>query len=109
MPDLILRRIIKPFGVFERRPKPKGSTKYVVFKGNQQLMDFGRYSAAIRWAKQQLPRPEPHIVINFETKEAVCNVPISYTILDGEHTFNSIAVLDPERVAQLIRTMPIQE
>lgn len=102
MVDLILRRIIKPFGVFERRPRPKGSTKYVVFKGNQQLMDFGRYSAAIRWAKQQLPRPVPYIVINQETKEAVSTMPVNYTILDGEHTFHSVAVVDPERVEAII-------
>lgn len=104
MPDLIPRREIKPFVIYERRPRPKGSTKYVVFKGNQQLVDFGKYSTAIRWCKQQTPRQVPHVVINADSKEAVATLPLTYTIIDGPHRLDATAIVDPIRVEEILST-----
>lgn len=97
------RREIGPFVIYERVPKQRGLTKYVVGKaGSPDLRDFGKYSTAIRFCKQQLPRPVPHAVLNMEDKSVVSTLPVDYTIIDGEYITSAQADVDPARVEKLI-------
>lgn len=97
------RRELGPFTIYERVPKSRGLTKYVVGKaGSPDLKDFGKYSTAIRYCKQQLPRPIPHAVLNMEDKSVVSTLPVDYTIIDGEYITSAQAEVDPAKVEQLI-------
>lgn len=91
---LIKRKIIGPFILYERVPKPKGMTKYIV-SDDVEVHDFGKYSTAIRWCKAQLPKAVPSIVVNADTKQAVSNVPVDYTIIDGPHRYSNKAAVNP--------------
>lgn len=97
------RRTIGPYIIYERRPKPRGLTKYVVGKeGKADLKDFGKFSTAVRWVKQQIPRPAPHLIIDYDDKSGVSTMPVTFTILDGEHVHTAAAVVDPERVESIL-------
>lgn len=97
------RRELGPFTIYERVPKSRGLTKYVVGKaGSPDLKDFGKYSTAIRYCKQQLPRPIPHAVLNMEDKSVVSTLPVDYTIIDGEYINSASADVDPARVESII-------
>ncbi len=81
------RRQIGPFNICERKPKPAGTPKYVVTKSGDTsvLKDFGRYSTAVRWIKQQLPREVPHVVIVTEGDHVVSvhsTIPLRYTTIE---------------------------
>ena len=56
--QLVPRKTVGRYIVYERVPKPVGATRYVVGEGdgsgvaaNRLLEDFGRYSRAVRWCK----------------------------------------------------------
>lgn len=108
---LTTRKTVGPFEIKERKPKLPGLTKYVVFKGEEGLKDFGRYSAAIRWCKQQCPREVPHVVLidGDQSKRqsrslfVVSNVPVRYTFLDGPYHITGDALVDPEQVEEFTK------
>lgn len=99
------RKTIGVFTVFERVPKPRGLTKYVVgwvdMDDREKAEDFGKYSTAIRFAKQRTPRPSPHVVVFYEDKTAIATSPVDVTIIDGEFKHTAPAAVDPAMVAGL--------
>lgn len=100
---LTTRKTVGPFDIKERKPKLPGLTKYTVFKGEEQVKDFGRYSAAIRWCKQQLPREVPHIVIVEGGELVISTMPVRYTIIDGPHRNTGDALVLPEKVEEFTK------
>lgn len=94
------RKTIGQFTVFERVPKPRGLTKYVV-GWEDGAQDFGKYSTAIRYCKQRTPRPPVHIVV-FDDKSAVATAPVDYTIIDPPHVHHASAAVDPAMVAGVL-------
>lgn len=107
---LIERKLIGPFRIRERRPKPSGFTKYVVTNDADKDINkqFGRFSAAVRWAKSQLPRQVPTVVIDLDDKQGVSNMPVNYTLLDGEFVTHHTADVDPARVEGILGVIPTQ-
>lgn len=111
---LIVRKEIEHFIVYERRPRPLGMTKYVVAnapigKGETEMKDFGRFSAAVRWAKSQLPKPVPHLVLDLDDPSAgVSTMPVTYTILDEQHSHTHHATVDPAKVEGILGVIPTQ-
>lgn len=108
---LTTRKTVGPFDITERKPKLPGVTKYTVFKGEEQVKDFGRYSAAIRWCRQQLPREVPHVVIVIgdtsrrqgRSELAVSNVPVRWTLIEGPYRSSGDALVDPEQVEEFTK------
>lgn len=83
------RRVIGDFQISERKPKPRGATKYVVTKSGDTsvLKDFGRHSVAVRWCKAQLPRENPHVLVVMEgglVQAVLSTVPCDFTIVDAD-------------------------
>lgn len=106
---LIERKVVGQFIIYERRPKPTGSTKYVVGKeGETEMKDFGKFSSAVRWAKSQSPRPVPTVVIDMDDKSGISTMPVNYTILDGPHVTHHSATVDPFKVEAILGTIPTQ-
>lgn len=87
---IIPRKEIGKFTIYERKPKPKGFTKYTVGitgPGQNMVKDFGRYSVAVRWCKAETPRPVPRIVIHVTdgiVQGVVSDVPLIYTVADED-------------------------
>lgn len=82
---LTTRKTVGPFEIKERKPKLPGLTKYTVFKGDENVKDFGRYSAAIRWCKSQLPKVTPRLVITLDgglVQGIYCDVPLNAYVVD---------------------------
>lgn len=97
------RKRIGPYVIYERTPKPRGQTKYVVGEdGKADLVPYGKYSTAIRHCKQRMPRPIPHAVVNMEDKSVVSTLPVDYTIIDGEYINSASAKVNPARVEKLL-------
>lgn len=96
------RKTIGQFTVFERVPKPRGLTKYVVgVDGSPEAHDFGKFSTAVRFAKQRTPRPPPHVIVFYEDKTSIATSPVDVTIIDGEFQHHASAAVDPAMVAGL--------
>lgn len=97
------RKTIGQYTVFERVPKPRGMTKYVVGCADPTTngQDFGKFSTAVRYCKQRTPRPPPHVVVFYEDKTAIATAPVDVTIIDGEFTHHASAAVDPAMVEGL--------
>jgi len=54
----IIRRRMGRYELFERRPKPAGIKKYFV-SWPDGLLEFGKYSKAIRWMKDRRNKERP--------------------------------------------------
>lgn len=97
------RKKIGVYTVFERVPKPRGMTKYVVGCADPTTngQDFGKFSTAVRYCKQRTPRKPVHIVV-FDDKSAVATAPVDYTIIDPPHVHHASAAVDPAMVAGVL-------